>query len=146
MSEDEYYEAQDEYGEDAFTAGIGAEAVREIMMKMDLEGERRQHNLVGEKTRVEQMNRKEEGKKETPARTSQSIIDFGPGRRSASTKNGHGKMRTQTTRRWVPTPSHFLRSHQSRVPMVDSRAPPSHSMHLNFTSLYCRVLRLKLQA
>ena len=40
MSEDEYYEAQDEYGEDAFTAGIGAEAVREIMMKMDLEGER----------------------------------------------------------------------------------------------------------
>ena len=40
MSEDEYYEAQDEYGADAFSAGIGAEAVREIMIKMDLESER----------------------------------------------------------------------------------------------------------
>ena len=40
MSEDDYLQAQDDYGEDAFTAGIGAEAVREIMMKMDLEAER----------------------------------------------------------------------------------------------------------
>ena len=32
-------EAQDEYGEDAFTAGIGAEAVREILINMDLEAE-----------------------------------------------------------------------------------------------------------
>ena len=40
MSEDEYYEAQDEYGADAFSAGIGAEAVREIMIKMDLEAKR----------------------------------------------------------------------------------------------------------
>ncbi len=32
-------EAQDEYGEDAFTGGIGAEAVREILINMDLEAE-----------------------------------------------------------------------------------------------------------
>ena len=32
-------EAQDEYGEDGFTAGIGAEAVREILINMDLEAE-----------------------------------------------------------------------------------------------------------
>ncbi len=39
LSEEEYMEAQDEYGEDAFTAGIGAEAVREILINMDLESE-----------------------------------------------------------------------------------------------------------
>ncbi|MHA6289675.1 DNA-directed RNA polymerase subunit beta' [Maricaulis sp. CAU 1757] len=39
LSEEEYMEAQDEYGEDAFTAGIGAEAVREILINMDLETE-----------------------------------------------------------------------------------------------------------
>jgi DNA-directed RNA polymerase subunit beta' len=39
LSEEEYMEAQDEYGEDAFTAGIGAEAVREILINMDLEAE-----------------------------------------------------------------------------------------------------------
>ena len=36
LTEEEYIEAQDEYGEDAFTAGIGAEAVREILINMDL--------------------------------------------------------------------------------------------------------------
>ncbi|WP_417496538.1 DNA-directed RNA polymerase subunit beta' [Maricaulis sp.] len=39
LSEEEYMEAQDEYGEDAFTAGIGAEAVREILINMDLAAE-----------------------------------------------------------------------------------------------------------
>ena len=39
LSEEEYMDAQDEYGEDAFTAGIGAEAVREILIAMDLEAE-----------------------------------------------------------------------------------------------------------
>ena len=37
LSEEDYMNAQDEYGEDAFTAGIGAEAIREILMGMDLE-------------------------------------------------------------------------------------------------------------
>ncbi len=41
LTEDELLEAQDEYGEDAFTAGIGAEAVRHMLIDLDLEGERK---------------------------------------------------------------------------------------------------------
>ena len=41
MTEDELLEAQDQYGEDAFTAGIGAEAVRRMLEDLDLEGERK---------------------------------------------------------------------------------------------------------
>ncbi len=37
LSEDEYLRAQDEYGEDRFTAMIGAEAIREILRELDLE-------------------------------------------------------------------------------------------------------------
>jgi len=37
LTEDEYVEAQDEYGEDEFTAGIGAEAVKELLIALDLE-------------------------------------------------------------------------------------------------------------
>ena len=40
MTEDELLEAQDEYGEDAFSAGIGAEAVRKMLEDLDLEGEK----------------------------------------------------------------------------------------------------------
>jgi DNA-directed RNA polymerase subunit beta' len=40
MTEDELLSAQDEYGEDAFSAGIGAEAVRIMLESLDLEGER----------------------------------------------------------------------------------------------------------
>ncbi|RME68251.1 MAG: DNA-directed RNA polymerase subunit beta', partial [Alphaproteobacteria bacterium] len=40
LSEDDYLRAQDEYGEDAFTAGIGAEAIRKLLEDLDLEGER----------------------------------------------------------------------------------------------------------
>ncbi len=40
LTEEEYYDAQDEYGEDSFTASIGAEAIREIMMSIDLSAER----------------------------------------------------------------------------------------------------------
>src|SRR5919199_79337 len=40
LTEDELMEAQDEYGEDAFSAGIGAEAVRVMLESLDLEGER----------------------------------------------------------------------------------------------------------
>jgi DNA-directed RNA polymerase subunit beta' len=38
LSEDEYLRAQDEYGQDTFTAMIGAEAIRRILESMDLEG------------------------------------------------------------------------------------------------------------
>ncbi len=37
LSEEQYLEAQEEYGADSFTAMIGAEAVREILMGLDLE-------------------------------------------------------------------------------------------------------------
>ncbi|WP_157216919.1 DNA-directed RNA polymerase subunit beta' [Flavisphingomonas formosensis] len=40
LTEDELLTAQDEYGEDAFTAGIGAEAVRKMLENLDLEGEK----------------------------------------------------------------------------------------------------------
>ncbi|MBA5777517.1 DNA-directed RNA polymerase subunit beta' [Stappia sp. F7233] len=42
LSEEDYIRAQDEYGEDAFTAMIGAEAIREMLMALDLEKERDQ--------------------------------------------------------------------------------------------------------
>ena len=37
MTEDEYYEAMDEYGDDSFVAGIGAEAIRTMLSELDLE-------------------------------------------------------------------------------------------------------------
>ncbi len=39
LTEDDYMRAQDEYGEDAFTAGIGAEAIRTVLSSLDLEAE-----------------------------------------------------------------------------------------------------------
>jgi len=42
LTEDELLDAQDEYGEDAFSAGIGAEAVKQMLMDLDLEGERKE--------------------------------------------------------------------------------------------------------
>lgn len=39
LTEEEYYEAQDQFGEDGFTAGIGAEVVRDMLSAMDLEKE-----------------------------------------------------------------------------------------------------------
>jgi len=40
LNEDELIDAQDEYGEDAFSAGIGAEAVKQMLMDLDLVGEK----------------------------------------------------------------------------------------------------------
>ena len=42
LSEEEYYAAQDEYGEDNFRAGIGAEALKEILANIDLNGQKAQ--------------------------------------------------------------------------------------------------------
>ena len=39
LSEEEFISAQDEYGDDSFTAMIGAEAIREMLMSLDLEKE-----------------------------------------------------------------------------------------------------------
>ena len=40
LTEDELLDAQDEYGEDSFSAGIGAEAVKHMLMSLDLVQER----------------------------------------------------------------------------------------------------------
>ena len=40
LTEDEYIKAQDEYGNDAFEAGIGAEVIRELLFKLELNTER----------------------------------------------------------------------------------------------------------
>ncbi|WP_306153026.1 DNA-directed RNA polymerase subunit beta' [Roseovarius sp. MMSF_3281] len=42
LSEEEFMDAQDAYGADAFTANIGAEAVREMLANIDLESEAEQ--------------------------------------------------------------------------------------------------------
>ncbi|MGD9816578.1 MAG: DNA-directed RNA polymerase subunit beta' [Hyphomonadaceae bacterium] len=42
LTEEDYIKAQDEYGEDSFTAMIGAEAVRELLMALNLEKEAEQ--------------------------------------------------------------------------------------------------------
>ena len=42
MSEEDYLDAQDQYGDDAFRAGIGAEAIREMLAEIDLEREAEQ--------------------------------------------------------------------------------------------------------
>ncbi|MEO1024273.1 MAG: DNA-directed RNA polymerase subunit beta' [Pseudomonadota bacterium] len=42
MSEEEFMDAQDTYGMDAFTANIGAEAIREMLSAIDLEAEAEQ--------------------------------------------------------------------------------------------------------
>ncbi len=39
LTEEDYIKAQDEYGEDSFTAMIGAEAIRELLNQLDLEKE-----------------------------------------------------------------------------------------------------------
>ena len=39
MNEEEYLDAQDNFGSDAFTAGIGAEAIREMLSNIDLQAE-----------------------------------------------------------------------------------------------------------
>ncbi|TAE32119.1 MAG: DNA-directed RNA polymerase subunit beta' [Alphaproteobacteria bacterium] len=39
LGEEQYYDAMDQYGETAFTASIGAEAIRDMLMALDLEQE-----------------------------------------------------------------------------------------------------------
>ncbi|MBT6414809.1 DNA-directed RNA polymerase subunit beta', partial [Candidatus Puniceispirillum sp.] len=40
LSEEEYYDAQDEFGDDAFEASIGAEAIKKVLVDLDLDQER----------------------------------------------------------------------------------------------------------
>ncbi len=39
LNEEQYWNAVEEYGDDAFTAGIGAEAIRDMLMEIDMEEE-----------------------------------------------------------------------------------------------------------
>ncbi|MFN4289171.1 MAG: DNA-directed RNA polymerase subunit beta' [Brevundimonas sp.] len=43
LTEDEYYRFQEEFGDDGFTAEIGAEAVRNLLMAIDLHAEAEKH-------------------------------------------------------------------------------------------------------
>jgi DNA-directed RNA polymerase subunit beta' len=40
LGEDEYYEAQEKYGDEGFTSGIGADALRQMMLSIDLKTEK----------------------------------------------------------------------------------------------------------
>ena len=40
LSEEEFYDAQDEFGDDAFEASIGAEAIKKVLEELDLDDER----------------------------------------------------------------------------------------------------------
>jgi DNA-directed RNA polymerase subunit beta' len=42
ISEDQYIDCQDQYGEDSFSAAIGAEAIEQMLQNLDLEAEREQ--------------------------------------------------------------------------------------------------------
>jgi DNA-directed RNA polymerase subunit beta' len=46
LSEDEYLKAQEEYGEDQFEVGIGAEAIRELLLQLDLKAERQKLKMI----------------------------------------------------------------------------------------------------
>jgi len=54
LNEEDYYRALDEFGEDSFTAGIGAEAIRQMLEALDLEEERRRllHELEETKSEL----------------------------------------------------------------------------------------------
>ena len=69
LTEDEYMQAQDEFGEDSFTAGIGAEAIRELLLAIDLERE-------AEKLRVEIAESKSELKPKKLAKRLKLIEAF----------------------------------------------------------------------
>ena len=70
LTEDELLEAQDEYGEDAFSAGIGAEAVRIMLESLDLEGEKSQllEELATTKSELKpkKIIKRPEGRRELP--------------------------------------------------------------------------------
>ncbi|RMF74327.1 MAG: DNA-directed RNA polymerase subunit beta', partial [Alphaproteobacteria bacterium] len=53
LNEEDYYRALDEFGEDSFTAGIGAEAIRQMLEALDLEEERRRLLRELEETKSE---------------------------------------------------------------------------------------------
>ena len=58
LSEDQYYDAQDKYGENTFTAQIGAEAIRTLLMSIDLPKEKTNLRLELSETTSETKRKK----------------------------------------------------------------------------------------
>jgi DNA-directed RNA polymerase subunit beta' len=58
LSEDQYQNALDEYGEDSFEVGIGAEAIRKMLMAIDLEEEREHLKVELKETKSEAKRKK----------------------------------------------------------------------------------------
>ncbi|NCP63015.1 MAG: DNA-directed RNA polymerase subunit beta' [Alphaproteobacteria bacterium] len=58
LSEDEYYDALDEHGDDSFETDIGAEALRKLLAKLDLEGEQKNLRAELEETSSEMRRKK----------------------------------------------------------------------------------------
>jgi len=58
LTEDQYQEALDEYGEDSFRASIGAEALKEILSSIDLETERAEMRAELKETNSEAKRKK----------------------------------------------------------------------------------------
>ncbi|MEQ8179349.1 MAG: DNA-directed RNA polymerase subunit beta', partial [Amphiplicatus sp.] len=58
LSEDQYQNALDEYGEDSFTVGIGAEAIRSMLSAIDLEEEREHLRVELKETNSEAKRKK----------------------------------------------------------------------------------------
>src|SRR3546814_13483690 len=58
LSEEEYLDAQDEYGEENFTAKIGAEALQDMLSVIDLEQEREQIRIDLKETNSEAKRKK----------------------------------------------------------------------------------------
>jgi DNA-directed RNA polymerase subunit beta' len=58
LTEEEYIEAQDNFGEDSFKAGIGAEALREILSSMDLKKEQEELRIELKETNSEARRKK----------------------------------------------------------------------------------------
>ncbi|WP_339863240.1 DNA-directed RNA polymerase subunit beta' [Thalassospira alkalitolerans] len=58
LSEDQFMTAQEEYGEDSFRAGIGAEAIRDMLAAIDLEEERETAKIDLKETNSEAKRKK----------------------------------------------------------------------------------------
>src|SRR5580658_9227478 len=58
LSEDQYYEAMDKYGENTFTAQIGAEAIKTLLMAVDLPKEKMQLRIDLSETTSEAKRKK----------------------------------------------------------------------------------------
>ena len=69
LSEDEYYRYQEEFGDDSFTAEIGAEAIRNMLMSMDL-------NEVADKLRSELADNPSEMKAKKASKRLKLIENF----------------------------------------------------------------------